>query len=313
MKDAHPYNKSAALADILRRQRVVFIVNPKAGTRMQRRIRESIEKHLDHRKFEHGIWFTEKAGHATELTRKAVADGCDIVVAVGGDGSINEVACGLIGTEAVLGIIPAGSGNGLAMHLGYGRSIDKAMQKLNTATPRSIDCGLLNGRPFFNIAGIGFDGLVSNLMQGRGKRGFANYFLKSVEAGLTYTAKPCTIETDGKTIEETCFTVSIANGPMYGYNFQIAPNARLDDGQFEVVILKDAPRWQYFAAAAATFKGNIYDAPFVEHFPATSVKIRCAGENFVHLDGEGTQIEGDLQFEIRRGALRVLVPAATSN
>lgn len=308
MESSHPVIKSELLAELLRPKRTVFIVNPKAGTRLQRRIRESIDRHLDHRKFEYGIWHTEQAGHATELTRKAIAEGIEIVVAVGGDGSINEVAAALVGTDTVLGIIPAGSGNGLAMHLGYGRDIDGAMRKLNTATVKPIDCGLLNGRPFFNIAGIGFDGLVSNLMQGRGKRGFTNYFLKSVEAGLSYVPKSCTIEAAGRTISQKCFTVSVANGPMYGYNFEIAPNAKLDDGEFEIVILKEAPRWRYFAAAAATLRGLIYDAPIVEHFSAPSVKINCEGENFVHLDGEGMRLQGELRFEIRHKALNVLVP-----
>lgn len=308
METSHPVIKNELLAELLRPKRMVFIVNPKAGTRLQNRIRESIDRHLDHRKFEYGIWHTERAGHATELARQAVREGCEIIVAVGGDGSINEVAAGLVGSEAVLGIIPAGSGNGLAMHLGYGRNIDGAVKKLNTATVRTIDCGLLNGRPFFNIAGIGFDGMVSNLMQGRGKRGFVNYFFKSVEAGLRYVSKPCTIEAGDKKITEKCFTVSVANGPMYGYNFEIAPGAQLDDGQFEIVILKDAPRWRYFAAAAATWKGHIYQQPIVEHFSAPSVKIRCEGENFVHIDGEGIRLNGELRFEIRPRALKVLVP-----
>lgn len=309
MRESHPVIKNELLAYLLRPQRIVFIVNPKAGTNMQKHFRESVDNHLNHKKFEYGIWFTEQEGHASELAKKALEEGYEIVVAVGGDGSINEVASALVGSEAIVGIIPAGSGNGLAMHLGYGRDIDLAIKKLNTAEVQTIDCGTMNGRPFINIAGVGFDGLVSNLMKGSHWRGFLPYFLKSVEAGLRYTPRDCRIELDDKILNLTCFAISIANGPMYGYNFQIAPDARLDDGLFEVVILKDAPVWQYFAAVPSMLNSKIYEADFVEHYAARRVKISVAGENHVHLDGEGMVVTGDLNFEMKPGALKVLVPA----
>lgn len=308
MEESHPYIKNELVATLLRPKRIVFIVNPKAGTNLQRHIRESVDKYLNHRKFEYGFRFTERAEHAKALAQEAVAEGCDIVVAVGGDGSVNEVASALMDTDAVLGIIPAGSGNGLAMHLGYGRDIDEAVKKINTAEVRMIDVGLMNGKPFFNLAGIGFDGLVSNLMKESNWRGFIPYFLKSVEAGLRYTPRECRIEIDDKVVTEKCFIISIANGPMWGYNFQIAPDARLDDGFFEVVIMKDAPKWQYFAVVPSTLNGKIYEAEFVEHFTARHVRIIAEGKNYVHLDGEGLVHEGVLEFEIKPKALKILVP-----
>jgi len=311
MQESHPVIKNELLAYLLRPRRIVFIVNPKAGTNLQKHIRDCVDNHLNHKKFEYGIWLTEQEGHAAELAKKAVDEGYEIVVAVGGDGSINEVASAMVGSEAILGIIPAGSGNGLAMHLGYGRDIDEAIKKLNTAEVQTIDCGIMNGRPFINIAGVGFDGLVSNLMKGSHWRGFLPYFLKSVEAGLSYTARECRIELDDKVLELKCFAISIANGPMYGYNFQIAPDARLDDGLFKVVILKDAPRWQYFAALPSMLNNKIYDADFVEHYAARRVNISAKGENYVHLDGEGMVVKDELIFEIKPASLKVLVPRKT--
>ena len=308
MQEAHPVIKNAFLADLLAPQRVVFIVNPKAGTNMQKCISESVDKYLNHRKFEYGIWFTERPGHATELVHRAIAEQYDVVIAVGGDGSINEIGAALMGTKVVMGIVPAGSGNGLAMHLGYGRKVDQAVQKLNSAVVQTIDCGTLNGRPFINLAGLGFDGLVSVRMKDSPWRGFIPYFLKSVEAGLTYVPRTCTIEMDDCTVTEKCFAISVANGPMYGYNFKIAPDALMDDGYFEVVILKEAPRWQYFAAVPAMLNDNIYNAEFVSHFTTKRVRITSEGENFVHLDGEGLTINGPLVFEIKPKALRILVP-----
>ena len=148
-------------------------------------------------------------------------------------------------------------------------------------------------------------------MRGKSKRGFYTYFFKSLEAGLTYEPLNCRITFDGQTIEKKCFTVTVANGPMYGYNFKIAPDARLDDGQFEVVVLKDAPRWKYFAAVPDTLSGRIYEADFVEHFAAKSIEIAFdTPENFAHLDGEGVKVNGFLKFEMRPNALKVMVPKA---
>jgi diacylglycerol kinase (ATP) len=313
MQRSHPYMKSGFLTELLSPKRISFIVNPKAGTNLQKHIRESVEKYLNHDQFEYGFKYTEHAGHARELALEALAEGYDIVTAVGGDGSINEVASALIGTKAILGIIPAGSGNGLAMHLGYGRDVEGAVRKLNTAQEKIIDVGLMNDRPFINLAGIGFDGLVSNMMKGSNWRGFIPYFLKSVEAGLKYTPSLCTIEMDDRVLTEKCFAITIANGPMYGYNFQIAPDARMDDGLFEVVILKDAPRWQYFAAVPATLIGKIYDAGFVEHFTTKRVRISTEGTNYTHLDGEGLVQEGDLTFEMKPKSLHILVPQQKSD
>lgn len=308
MQQSHPVIKNEFIEHLLRPRRVVFIVNPKAGTNLQKNITTQVDKHLNHRRFEYTIWQTEHVGHGLELAQKAVREGYDIVVAVGGDGSVNEVAPALMNTSVALGIIPAGSGNGLAMHLGYGREIAKAVAKLNTAGEKNIDVGLLNGRPFVNLAGIGFDGLVSNMMKSSPKRGFLPYFFKSVEAGLTYDPVECRIELDDRVITEKCFAIAVANGPMYGYNVQIAPDARLDDGIFEVVLLKGAPRWQYFAALPALLQGNIYRENFVEHFSSKKVVVSAEKKLFVHVDGEGYTLDESLHFDMKAQSLKVLVP-----
>lgn len=308
MQQSHPVIKNEFMEYLLRPRRVVFIVNPKAGTNLQKNIAVQVDKHLNHRRFEYSIWKTERMGHGFELAQKAVQENYDIVVAVGGDGSINEVAPALMNTPVSLGIIPAGSGNGLAMHLGYGREIGKAVQKLNTAVEKIIDVGTLNGRHFINLAGIGFDGLVSNMMKGSPKRGFLPYFFKSVEAGLTYDPVECRIELDDRVVTEKCFAIAVANGPMYGYNVQIAPDARLDDGFFEVVLLKDAPRWQYFAAVPATLQGKIYGENFVEHFSSRKVVVSAGKKLYVHVDGEGFTLEEPIQFEMKPRTLKILVP-----
>jgi YegS/Rv2252/BmrU family lipid kinase len=308
MNESHPVINNPLLSAMLEPLRIVFIVNPNSGTKVQQRIGQSIERYLNHRKFLYSIWHTAYPGHATELAKKAVEEGYQVVVAVGGDGSINEVAAGLVHTEVALGIVPAGSGNGLAMHLGYGRNMDEAIKRLNAAEPVRMDCGFLNGRPFVNMAGVGFDGMVSNLMQGQSFRGFIPYFFQSLKAGLVYQPKDCLLEFDGKVVEERCFVITVANGVMYGYNMSIAPDARIDDGLFSVVVLKDVPKWKYFAAVRSVVTGKIYEEDFVDHYTTSEITIKTAGENYVHFDGEGARYEGDLHFKIEPKCLNVLAP-----
>ncbi len=308
MKEAYPYQKSTFLEKLLEPELVCFIVNPRAGASVKTRFSQYLDSYLNHKKFTYGIKYTDKPGHAEELVHQALSEGYTTIVAVGGDGSINEVARALYGKNARLGLLPAGSGNGLAMHLGYGRSLPKAIQLLNHAKPIRVDLGLLNKMPFINVAGIGFDGLVSNMMKRSQQRGFLPYLVNSIKAGLSYTGKECRIVLPDRTITETCFGVVIANGPMYGYNFTIAPDAKLTDGLFSVVILKDVPKWQYFAALPNGFNGNFYDSAFVEHFAAKELSIYSAGRNYVHMDGEGFELEDPLNFSILPQAIEILVP-----
>jgi diacylglycerol kinase (ATP) len=308
MQNAHPVERSALLDVLLPQQRIVFIVNPRAGGQAQRHLHTHVDAHLNHRRFEHTIWQTKHPRHATELARQAVAEGFDIVVAVGGDGSVNEVASALVGTNTVLGILPGGTGNGLATHLGYKLNLAQAVRQLNTAEPWAIDYGTINGRFFLNIAGVGYDATVSAGMSKIQQRNFWSYFVQAVRTGVVYQPKPYVVEADGRIIESNCLNIAIANGPIYGFNFKIAPDAILDDGLFQVVLLKEAPRWQYFAAVPGAFQGKLLDAGFVEHFAARSLTIRGLDQQQIHVDGEPLTTGPILNAEIVPKALRVLRP-----
>lgn len=299
-----------SLSPARQRKKICFIANPNAGNRLSARIRESIHRQLDLNLFQYEIWFTERPGHARELAEKAVADHFDIVVAVGGDGSVNEVAQGLIDTDTAMGIVPAGSGNGMAMALGYGRNMDNAVKMLNTAQTVRIDTGLMNGKPFVNLAGVGFEGLVSTRMQGQSFRGLAPYFYNSVKAGLEFDFRECILETPEKTESVGFFSITIANGPMYGYNFKIAPDARFDDGFFNVVVLKKSQRWKYFASLPAMLTGDIYNKDYVDHFTTNEIKLKLKGTHFAQIDGEGFELEGDIHFTMKPASLSVLYPNA---
>lgn len=309
MKEAHPFEKSSLLEILLPPQRIVFIVNPRAGKRLDKRIQQYVDRHLNHRRFIYTIWLTEYAGHATELAANAVKEGYDIVAAVGGDGSVNEVACALVDTDVALAIVPGGTGNGLAAYLGYKRNPEAAIRQLNLAQVQIIDYGLLNNKVFVNIAGVGYDATVSKGMKKIQQRNFWTYFLEAVRTGLSYRPKIYTIQTDTETRQVSCLNIAVANGPIYGFNLQIAPNAIANDGQFQVVLLKDAPRWKYFAAVPDAFDGKLLDASFVEHFNTSSLTISSDdGQQHIHVDGEYQHIQGPLHFRIQERALKVLAP-----
>ena len=289
-------------------KKILFIVNPFSGVGQQRIIEKRIAALLDHSKFDPEVRYTEAAGHATTLAKKAVQAGVDMVVAVGGDGSVNEVMRGLLGTKAILGIIPTGSGNGLAMHLKIGRKIDKALKILNTGTVRTIDTCTVNGAPFVNLAGVGFDAHVAYHMKRSKFRGLKGYLWQTLVHAWNFELPEVEITIDGKKISRHCLVVEVANAPMFGYNFLMAPQAKLDDGLLDVVLIKKAPKWRYLFSAWRFLNGSILKSSLTENFEGRSIQISSKKEMAVHYDGEGFLANEELRFEIVGLSLRVMVP-----
>jgi len=166
------------------KQKIRFIANPRSGVNRKRNLADLINRNLDHGRFDHELCYTERAGHAVELAKEGVELGFDLVVACGGDGSVNEIASQLIGTNVVLGVIPIGSGNGFAGHLGLGRDVAKAIRHLNDGKPITIDTCTMNGHPFVNLAGIGFDGVVAKRLHDSPVRGFWAYLRYTLEEAM---------------------------------------------------------------------------------------------------------------------------------
>lgn len=211
----------------------------------KRNLPQLIADNLDHDRFDHELCYTERAGHSIELANEGVAQGFDLVVACGGDGSVNEISSQLIGTNTVLGVLPAGSGNGFAGHLGLGRDVAKAIRHLNDGVPITIDTCTLNGQPFVNLAGVGFDGAVAKHLHDSPVRGFWAYFKYTLEETLRYQAQSLGIQVDGIKSNADAFLLRGANAPIYGYGFSIVPQANFTDGKLEVLLIKEAPKWQY--------------------------------------------------------------------
>ena len=290
------------------KKQIRFIVNPFSGIGKKGRLELAIKKQLDHQQYNYEIVKTERVGHATQLAEQAVNDKVDIAVAVGGDGSVNEVAKALIGTETILGILPAGSGNGFAMHLGLGRNFSKAIPFLNQGKIIQIDTCKMNDHAFINLAGVGFQALVANKLKESRLRGFTGYTRFVVQESFNYKTPKFEIIIDGKKIERECLLIEVANAPMFGYNFEIAPHAKLNDGILEVVVIKKLRPWQFPYLAWHSLRKSLEKNGLAENFSGKNIVIKLKEETAAHFDGEGLIANDDLHFSINPLSLKVQVP-----
>jgi len=242
-----------------------FIINPISGVSKKGHLVDAIKKHLDHNIYELDIQWTEHAGHAKDLSLEAVKLSYDTVVAVGGDGSINEVASQLYKTPVNLGIISAGSGNGFAGNLGLKRNdVATAIEVINKRNIQVIDSCSANGEFYINVSGLGFDGKVSyNVKQGN-KRGFNMYLKEVLKESSKDVFFKADIEIDGKSFSGEYVNVVIANAAMYGYNFVVAPDADLQDGVMDIVMIKKTGVLNYFWNSYRFINKSIQNSSFVQ-------------------------------------------------
>ncbi len=290
------------------KKEIVFIVNPVSGVLKKNNISDLIESNLDHSKFSYSIAYTEYPGHATEICREKASSGTDIVIAVGGDGSVNEIARGLVGTETILGIIPAGSGNGLARHLKISTTFRKAIDVINEQKIIRIDTGSINDRLFVSIAGIGFDGLVAARFAKNKKRGFLTYLRIVTELYPGYRPRKYSITYDGKLIKTRALFITFANSDQFGYHTSIAPEAKVDDGLLDVIIMQKPMMIELPFLASLLYWRKIDSSKHTEIFKASELIIRTKKKRWVNIDGEAEKLGKKLKVKINPHSLNVLVP-----
>ena len=261
---------------------------------------------LDTHVFDASFAFTEYAGHANELAEQAVADGIDVVVAVGGDGTINEIAAALNGTETVLGIIPEGSGNGLALYLGIPLNERAAIRRLNRSDYITIDSGSINGQPFFNMAGIGFDASVSDRFANDKIRGPIGYMRAVISEISTYKPKRYLLDIDGERMEREAFMISVANSPQYGNNAYVAPQASVTDGMLDVCIVHKFPLYITPMMVFHLFNKTADQSEYVEIIPGKQIRIERETADAVHVDGEPKEMDAVLDVLVKPATLRIL-------
>lgn len=288
------------------KKNILFVVNPISGGKSKLNFADKVFKYLDLKLFEPKIVFTERQGHAIELAKNAVEDKFDIVVAVGGDGTINEIASVLEGTQLAMGIIPFGSGNGLARSLNIPLRDINAIKRLNKLHYHSIDSGTLNNRKFFNMAGIGFDALISARFAENIKRGFWGYFKTTISEISNYKSQHYRIELDGKKMNVDAFMISLANSSQFGNNAHIAPAASLEDGFLDVCIVKPFPFYQFPVLGYRMFSKSTHKSKFVQILRAKNIKIIRENPSEVHVDGEPLLMGSELNISIKPLSLNVL-------
>jgi YegS/Rv2252/BmrU family lipid kinase len=292
------------------KKKIRFIINPKSGVSNKENFASQIEKYIDTNLYEHDIVSTERAGHAIELSRDAKEKNYDTVVAVGGDGSVNEVASQLLHSEVNLGIISAGSGNGFAGNLGLKRNdVKQAIEIINNRNVQIIDSCQANDKFYINVAGLGLDGRISyNVKQGS-KRGLQMYLKAVLKETFKKKFFHATVTIDDKEYSGEYITIVVANAAMYGYNFVVAPDADLQDGLVDIVMIKKTNVIDYFLNSYRFLNKSIHKSAFVDVYRGQRVSIKSTEEDvYYHVDGEGMSAPETTLFTVIPKSIRILRP-----
>lgn len=280
-----------------KKTKIVFIVNPISGTSDKSQIIDLIPEFLDGHRFDCSIRWTERKGHAAEFTDQAVREGAEVVVAVGGDGTVNEVARSLIHTNTALGIIPCGSGNGLARGLKIPLTPASAIKLLNQRNEHLIDSIVINDKYIsVNAAGVGFDAYIARLMKAAKTRGFAAYTNLILREYASYKNNTYCLTIDGRTIERSAWFIAVANGRQFGYNLSVAPKANLSDGLIDISIIDKIPLDHILITAPMAFMNLLDHSQHVETFRAKDILIEGNVHKWVNIDGEGENLGNTLHF-----------------
>jgi len=284
-------------------RKTLFIINPISGGKKKDDVPGLIYTYFNG---DATTVFTTGALHASQVATEAVGK-YDMVVAVGGDGTVNEIASSLVGSEVVLGVIPCGSGNGLSRFLGIPMDIAAAIKNLNNDNVAVIDSAQANGKPFFNMAGMGFDAHISQVFAHGKKRGFISYVKSSLQEVLNYKPQNYHIEIDGKTYVRKAFMLSFANSSQYGNNAHVSPHASVQDGLLDVCVIKPFPLYRFAELVIRMFAKTANQSSFVEIIRGKHVKVKREGEGPMHLDGEPEIVGKEIEINILPGSLKVIV------
>ena len=297
-------------------ERVVVIVNPISGTggrpELARRRIAQAEAALAAHGAGGRVVVTERTGHGSQLSREAIAAGTSLVIAWGGDGTINEVASELAFHDVQFGVIPSGSGNGLARELKIPCDVERAFDTVFRGSERVIDAGEIEGRLFFNVSGVGLDAQIAHEFAANGlvRRGFARYLEIAAQKLFAFRPGNYRIVADGVARDVRALIVAIANGRQYGNGAVIAPDSQIDDGRLDVIVVGERSALKAIMQMPMLFAGRIAQVPGITMIPARDVEISSALPLVYHVDGEPCVGNATIRARIRPRALRVRVPLA---
>lgn len=286
---------------------IAFIVNPISGTKAKNRVTKLIRELLDPQLFSPTVVVTEYAGHATQLAQQFALEGYHAVIAVGGDGTVNEVANGLVGTNTALGIVPNGSGNGFARHLDISTRMNRAIEMLNSSEVISVDYGMVNDKKFFSTCGVGFDALVAVQFNEGKSRGLKTYIQNTLQSLFNY--KPETYHILGEDIDVTteAFLITFANAGQWGYDAYIAPKASVQDGLMDIAIVNKFPLSAAPKLALNLFTHNIDENFYMNTVRSKAITLVRENAGAIHIDGDPFEMPAELTIKIVEDGLKVLV------
>ncbi|WP_302458473.1 diacylglycerol kinase family protein [Mediterranea massiliensis] len=294
------------------KKKIVFVINPISGTQGKEQILAWVNEKLDREKYDMEVVYTEYAGHAVKIAAEKAAEKAFAVVAIGGDGTINEIARSLVHTDTALGIIPCGSGNGLARHLQIPLDPKKAVDIINGGRLEVIDYGKINGIPFFCTCGVGFDAFVSLKFSQAGKRGPLTYLEQTLLESLKYRPEVYELEMDGNaSARYRAFLIACGNASQYGNNAYITPRATLDDGLLDVTILEPFTVLDVPSLSFQLFNKTIDQNSRIKTFQCKSLRIHRSKPGVVHFDGDPMMAGEDIEVSIVQRELKVIVPCET--
>lgn len=305
---------SVTSKNMAEKKKILFVVNPISGTSGKNFILRLIDDYLDSGKYSHEVVRTDYTGHATELAHEAARLGVDVVCAVGGDGTVNEVATGLIHSNTALAIIPSGSGNGLARHLCIPADPLSAIKIINRGQTQAMDYGTVNKRPFFCTCGVGFDAFISQRFAESGKRGPVSYMENVLNSSLKYHPETYDVEIinnrEGEEVRQVykAFLISCANASQYGNNAYIAPSASVRDGIMDVTLIEPFTPIEAPQIAIQLFNGTIEQNSRIKTFQCQQAIIRRSKPGVVHYDGDPMQTGKKVDVKIVPAGLLCISP-----
>ncbi len=291
----------------MERKRLTLIINPISGTLSKKGVARWVPEHLRRMGFDVDVEFTRCPGDATRIAREAADAGAFGVLACGGDGTVNEVATGLIGTDTALGILPAGSGNGLARHIGIPIDIRRSLRIIGESHIEACDYGTVNGRPFFCTFGVGFDAAVSHRFSLKHRRGLMTYISSAIDEFIQYHPQAYRIIVDGTVMTERAFLVVVCNASQYGNNAFIAPAASIRDGMLDVTIVHEGNFVTHALSGLEMMTGVIGNHGKIRTFRTNHLRIERDDATVTHIDGDPAELPRNLDIECHPHALKVFI------
>lgn len=293
----------------MQKLRIGCIINPHSGVKRIKELQQEILNGINHELFSIKFFETTKRKHATILSKQILEEKHDILLICGGDGTINEALQSVINSDILVGIIPTGSGNGLSMHTGIGREYLKAIDIINKLNWKHIDAIQFGEKYFINLAGIGFDGFLSKKIRNRKYRGFWIYVWLFIRYFWNYKTRKYTIITDSETIEGYFNLIEIANGPMYGYNFEVVPGADISDGIIDILLLEKTSIFRILLDSVKLLRNEWDKISWAKRLKTTAISVSSNRKLQIHVDGEYVKLKSkDINLSILPKAIKLIIP-----